>query len=397
MEGKLGLAVREDEEVMSPWLLPIPPVSDSPGDRVATLSSLLQVWLAVALWLQLPCSFKIIIEFAFQMDFQSLKCDCGKSEGLQEQYGSGFRLEKEKQQRVEFEATLGCTHPALVHCHKQMWATGQGGFAAANKPNLGNVLLIREEAAQKGLPDVGIAGKMQLPPKSPGREEEGGEVRDENSRDSEQPGLVEVVPVHDWDIEISCQLGIQRGAALVDISYGEPMRRIAKGIHELNNLFVANKAGRILENSYLNALRKLTRAELEFQSSSSEPSVLLFPELLCPDGLELAEELGSVNGPTPSMVVVLPPVLCVAKAILCMNCAFLRLTTGSKLRPTLLDRGWLEEEMSSCKSTLASCSSGLLAHMAYALLLVMMLNQSFLQFCICPQLLESFQQFSIYS
>ena len=43
------------------------------------------------------------------------------------------------------------------------------------------------------------------------------------------------------------------------------MRRIAKGIHELNNLFVANKAGRILENSYLNALRKLTREELEFQ------------------------------------------------------------------------------------------------------------------------------------
>lgn len=39
----------------------------------------------------------------------------------------------------------------------------------------------------------------------------------------------------------------------------------------------------------------------------------------------------------------------------------------------------------------------LLAHMAYALLLVMMLNQSFLQFCICPQPLESFQQFSIHS
>lgn len=51
----------------------------------------------------------------------------------------GFRLEKEKQQRVEFEATLGCTHPALVHCHKQTWATGQGGFAAANKPNLGGL------------------------------------------------------------------------------------------------------------------------------------------------------------------------------------------------------------------------------------------------------------------
>lgn len=38
---------------------------------------------------KLPCTFKIITEFAFQMDFQSLKCDCGKSEGLEEQYGSG--------------------------------------------------------------------------------------------------------------------------------------------------------------------------------------------------------------------------------------------------------------------------------------------------------------------
>lgn len=37
----------------------------------------------------LPCSFKISIEFAFQMEFQSLKCDCGKSEGLEELHGSG--------------------------------------------------------------------------------------------------------------------------------------------------------------------------------------------------------------------------------------------------------------------------------------------------------------------
>lgn len=51
-EVKLGLAVREDEEVMLPWLLPIPPVPDSPRDRVTSLSSLLQVWLGMAGWLQ---------------------------------------------------------------------------------------------------------------------------------------------------------------------------------------------------------------------------------------------------------------------------------------------------------------------------------------------------------
>lgn len=51
-EVKLGLAVTEDEEVALPWLLPIPPVSDSPRDRVGRLSPWLQVWLGKALWLQ---------------------------------------------------------------------------------------------------------------------------------------------------------------------------------------------------------------------------------------------------------------------------------------------------------------------------------------------------------
>lgn len=36
-EVKLGLAVREDEEVMLPWLLPIPPVPDSPGGGLCEL------------------------------------------------------------------------------------------------------------------------------------------------------------------------------------------------------------------------------------------------------------------------------------------------------------------------------------------------------------------------
>lgn len=34
---------------------------------------------------KLPCTFKISIEFAFQMEFQSFKRDCGKSEGLEAQ------------------------------------------------------------------------------------------------------------------------------------------------------------------------------------------------------------------------------------------------------------------------------------------------------------------------
>lgn len=49
---KLGLAVREDEEVMLLWTLPILPVADSPEDRVGSLSSLLRVWLGMALCLQ---------------------------------------------------------------------------------------------------------------------------------------------------------------------------------------------------------------------------------------------------------------------------------------------------------------------------------------------------------
>lgn len=77
MEVKLGLAVREDEEVMSPWLLPIPPVSDSPGDRVATLSSLLQVWLAVALWLQVSMvrwKEKFVSPFGITSDGEWQRC-----------------------------------------------------------------------------------------------------------------------------------------------------------------------------------------------------------------------------------------------------------------------------------------------------------------------------------
>lgn len=38
---------------------------------------------------KLPCTFKISIEFAFQMKFQILKWDCGRSECPEEPYGSG--------------------------------------------------------------------------------------------------------------------------------------------------------------------------------------------------------------------------------------------------------------------------------------------------------------------
>lgn len=38
---------------------------------------------------KLPCTFKINIEFAFQMKFQISEWDCGRSEYLEEPYGSG--------------------------------------------------------------------------------------------------------------------------------------------------------------------------------------------------------------------------------------------------------------------------------------------------------------------